>query len=104
MRRLAGNTPRYRIGFVGWGLGLPTPDYESEHPTREKAMSEAKKVLAVLPRFRADNSALERRLQVAFPPGPDKAIVYPNPFDCAKFGMDFEHSTVEVIEGGEPAR
>ena len=104
MRRLAGETLRYRVGFVGWGLGLPFPDYESEHPTCEQAMSEAERVLVVLPRFREDNAALERRLRAEFPPRPDKAIVYPNPFDCAKFGMDFEHSTVVVINGTELAR
>ena len=104
MRRLDGETPRYRVGFVGWGLGLPFPEHEDEHPCYEKAVSEAKRVLAVLPRFREENSALERRLQVKFPPRPDKAFVYPNPFDCAKLGMDFEHSTVVVIDGAEPAR
>ena len=26
MKRLAGETVRYRVGFVGWGLGLPFPE------------------------------------------------------------------------------
>ena len=104
MRQLAGETLRYRVGFVGWGLGLPFPDHEDEHPSYEKAVSEAKRVLAVLPRFREENSEIERWLQVEFPTRPDKAIVYPHPFDCAKFGMDFKYSTVVVIDGAEPTR
>ena len=104
MKRLAGETVRYRVGFVGWGLGLPFPNFQLEHPTYKKAVAEAKKVLAVLPRFREDNSDMERWLPVSFPAGPDKAIVYPDPFDCARFGMDFEHSAVEIIDGAEPMR
>ena len=104
MKRLAGETVRYMVGFVGWGLGLPFPNFQHEHPTYKKAVAEAKKVLAVLQRFREDNSDMERWLPVSFPAGPDKAIVYPDPFDCARFGMDFEHSAVEIIDGAEAVR
>ena len=41
---------------------------------------------------------------MSFPARLDKAIVYPDPFDCAKFGMDFEHSAVEIIDGVEAVR
>ena len=103
MRRLARETVRYRVGFMGWVLGLPFPDYQPEHPNYDRAVAEAKRVLAVLPRFRVDNAEIERWLPVSFPTEPDKAIVYPDPFDCARFGMDFENSTVEIIDGVEPA-
>ena len=49
-------------------------------------------MLAVLPRFREENTEIEHWLPVSFPKEPDKAIVYPDPFDCARFGMDFEHA------------
>ena len=92
------------MGFFGWGLRLPFPDYQHEHPTYEKSVAEAKRVLAVLPRFREENSEMENWLPVSFPAEPDKAIVYPDPFDCARFGMDFEHSAVEIIDGVEAVR
>jgi hypothetical protein len=104
MKRLAGETMRYRVGFMGWALGLPFPDYQQVHSTYYGAVAEAKRVLALLPRFRIENSEMERWLPVGFPAGPDKAIVYPDPFDCARFGMDFEHSTVEIIDGVEAVR
>jgi hypothetical protein len=104
MKRLAGETMRYRVGFMGWALGLPFPDYQQVHSTYYGAVAEAKRVLAVLPRFREENSEMERWLPVNFPAEPDKAIVYPDPFDCARFGMDFEHSTVEIIDGVEAVR
>ena len=101
MKRLASETVRYRVGFMGWGLGLPFPDYQQEHATYDRAVAEAKRVLAVLPRFREENAGVERWLPVNFPEEPDKAIVYPDPFDCARFGIDYEHSTVEIIDGVE---
>lgn len=104
MRRLAGETVRYRVGFMGWGLGLPFPDYQSEHSTYDKAVAEARRVLAVLPRFREKNAEMEHWLPVSFPEEPDKAIVYPDPFDCERFGMDFEHASVVVMDGMESAR
>ena len=104
MKRLAGETVRYRVGFVGWGLGLPFPNYQHEHPTYEKAVAEAKRVLSVLPRFREENLEMEHWLPVSFPAGPDKAIVYADPFDCARFGMDFEHPAVGIIDGVEAVR
>ena len=104
MRQLSQEAVRYRVGFMGWGLGLPFPDYQHEHPTHDRAVTEAKRVLAILPRFREENSEMESWLPVSFPPEPDKAIVYPDPFDCARFGMGFEHSAVEVIDGVEAVR
>ena len=67
-------------------------------------MAEAKRVLAVLPRFREENAEIEHWLPVSFPKEPDKAIVYADPFDCARFGMDFEHATVVVgmVQEGGP--
>ncbi len=103
MKRLANEMIRYRVGFMGWGLGLPFPDYQSEHPTYDRAVNEAKRVLAVLQQFREENVQVERWLPVKFPKEPDRAIVYPDPFDCAKFGMDFEHATVKIIDGVESA-
>ena len=104
MKRLAGETVRYRVGFVGWGLGLPFPNYQHEHPTYEKAVAEAKRVLAVLPRFREEKLRNGKLAACEFPAEPDKAIVYSDPFDCARFGMDFEHSAVEIIDGVEAVR
>ena len=104
MKQLASDMVRYRVGFMGWGLGLPFPDYLDEHSTYDGAVAEAKRVLAILPQFRDENEAVEQWLPVKFPKEPDKAIVYPDPFDCAKFGMDFERSTVEVIDGAEQRR
>ena len=101
MRRLASETVRYRVGFTGWGHGLPFPDYQPEHPTYDRAVAEAKRVLAVLPRFREENAEMEHWLPTNFPEGPDKAVVYADPFDCARFGMDFEHATVVVMDGVE---
>ena len=103
MRRLANETVRYRVGFMGWGHGLPFPDYQPEHPTYDRAVAEAKRVLAALPRFREENAEMESWLPGRFPEEPDKAIVYPDPFDCAKFGMDFEHATAVIMDGVEPA-
>ena len=102
MRRLASETVRYRVGFMGWGLGLPFPEYQPEHPTYDGAVAEAKRVLAVLPRFREENAEMERWLSVSFPKEPDKAIIYPDPFDCARLGMDFERATVVIMDGVEP--
>ena len=101
MKRLAKEMVRYRVGFMGWGLGLPFPDYQSEHSTYDGAVSEAKRVLAVLPQFREANAGMEQWLPVQFPKEPDKAIVYPDPFDFVKHGMALEHPTVEIINGGE---
>lgn len=103
MRRLASETVRYRVGFMGWGLGLPFPDHQSEHSTYDEAVAEAKRVLAVLPRFREENTQMEDWLAVSFPEEPDKAIVYPDPFDCARCGMDLEHTSVVITDGMEPA-
>ena len=103
MRRLASETVRYRVGFMGWGLGLPFPDYQPEHSTKDEAVAEAKRVLAVLPRFREENAQMEDWLAVSFPEGPDKAIVYPDPFDCTRFGVDFEHASVVVMDSVESA-
>ena len=103
MKRLASDVVRYRVGFMGWGLGLPFPYYQPEHSTHDRAVTEAKRVLSILPQFREENAEMERWLPVKFPKEPDKAIVYPDPFDCARLGMDFEHSTVKIIDGVEPA-
>ena len=92
MRRLASETVRYKVGFMGWGLGLPFPDYQPEHPSYDRAVAEAKRVLVVLPRFREQNADMESWLPVSFPEEPDKAIVYPDPSDCERFGMDFERA------------
>ena len=103
MRQLASETVRYRVGFMGWGLGLPFPDYQPEHSTYDGAVAEAKRVLAVLPRFREENARMENWLAVSFPEEPDRAIVYPNPFDCAQFGMDLEQTSVVIVNGVDPA-
>ena len=79
MKRLAGETVRYRVGFMGWGLGLPFPDYQQEHSTYDRAVAEAKKVLAVLPRFREENSEMERWLPVSFPSAPRQGHCLPRP-------------------------
>ena len=89
---------------MGWGLGLSFPAYQQEHLTYDRAVAEAKRVLAVLHRFREENAEMERWLPAGFPAEPDKAIVYPDPFDCARFGMNFDRSTVEIIDGVEAAR
>ena len=70
----------------------------------DRAVAEAKRVLAVLPSFREENSDMERWLPVSFPAGPDKAIVYSDPFDCARLGMDFERSAFEIIDGVEAVK
>ena len=64
-------------------------------------MAEAKRVLAVLPRFREQNAEMERWLPVSFPAEPDKAIVYPDPFDFVRFRTDIEHPTVKIIDAVE---
>ena len=51
MRRLDSETVRYRVGFTGWVLGLPFPDYQPENPSYDRTVAEATRVLAVLPRF-----------------------------------------------------
>ena len=104
MKQPVSDVVRYRVGFMGWGLGLPFPAYQDEHSTYDGAVTEAKRVLAILPQFRNENAAVEQWLPVRFPKELDKAIVYPDPFDCARFGMDFEHSTVEIIDGAEFAK
>ena len=101
MRQLAREVVRYRVGFMEWGLGLPFPDYQSEHSTYYRAVAEAKRVLAILPQFREENAEMEQWLPVKFPKKPDKAIVYPDPFDFVKHGMGLEHPTVEIIDGAE---
>lgn len=101
MRLPAKDVVRYRVGFMGWGLGLPFPDYQDEHSTYDKAVVEANRVLAVLPQFRQENAAMEQWLPVKFPKGSDKAIVYPDPFDLVKHGVNLEHPTVEITAGAE---
>ena len=101
MGRLAKEMVRYRVGFMGWGLGFPFPDYQSEHSTYDKAVAEANRVLAILPQFREENAEMEHWLPVKFPKEPDKAIVYPDPFDLVNHGMDLEHPTVEIIDSAE---
>ena len=101
MKQLASDMVRYRVGFMGWGLGLPFPDYQSEHSTYEKAVDEAKRVLAVLPQFREENAEMEQWLPVKFPKEPDKAIVYPAPFGLRKRGTNLEHRGFEIINGAE---
>ena len=102
MKGLANEMVRYRVGFMGWGLGLPFPHYKDEHPTYDSAVAEAKRVLAILPRFREENAEMEQWLPVNFPEKPDKAIVYPNPFDRVKPGKVFEHPGVRIIDSTEP--
>lgn len=98
MTRLAKEAVRYRVGFMGWGLELlPFPNYQAEHAAHDEAVAEAKRVLAILPRFRKENAEMERWLPVRFPTEPYKAVIYPDPFDCARFGMEPEHPTVEII-------
>ena len=101
MRQLAREGVRYRVGFMGWGLGLPFPGYQSEHSTYDKAVAEAKRVLAILPQFREENAEMEQWLPVRFPTGPDKAIVYPDPFDLVRFRTDIGHPTVKIIDAVE---
>ena len=103
MRRLASDTVRYRVGFMGWGHGLPFPDYQPEHSTYDRAVAEARRVLAVLPRFREQNAEMEHWLPIDFPEQPDRAIVYPDPLDCSRLGMDFEHATVVIMDRVGPA-
>ena len=85
---------------MGWGLGLPFPDYQQVtlHLLQgggrgEEGAGSSSRASGI------ENSEMERWLPVGFPARPDKAIVYPDPFDCARFGMDFAHSTVEIIDG-----
>ena len=82
---------------------MPFPDYQLEHSTYDGAVAEAKRVLAVLPRFREENAQMEDWLTVSFPEEPDRAIVYPDPFDCSRFGMDLEHASVVIMDGEESA-
>ena len=98
MRQLASDIVRYRVGFMGWGMGLPFPNYQSEHSRYDRAVTEAKRVLAILPQFREQNAEMEQWLPVKFPKEPDKAIVYPDPFDLTKHGMNAGHPIVEIIE------
>ena len=42
---------------------------------------------------------MEHWLPVSFPEEPDKAIVYPDPFDCKRFGMNLERASVVVMDG-----
>ncbi len=58
-------------------------------------------MLAILPQFREENAEMEQWLPVSIPKEPDKAIVYPDPFDFLKHGMAQEHSTVEIINAAE---
>ncbi len=104
MRQLAKDVVRYRVGFEGWGSGLPFPEYQSEHSTYDRAVAEAKRVLAILPRFREENARMEQWFSMKFPEQPDKAFVYPNPFDFKESGIDLEHPTVEIIDGAEFAQ
>ena len=104
MKRLSQEAVRYRVGFMGWGLGLPFPNYRDEHPTYDSAVAEAKRVLSILPRFREENAEMEQWLRVEFPAEPDKAIVYPHPFDNVKHGKVFEHPGVRIIDGVESRR
>ena len=75
--------------------------YQSEHSTYDKAVTEAKRVLAILPQFREENAEMEQWLPVKFPKEPDKAIVYPDPFDLVESRTDLQHPTVEIINGAE---
>ena len=52
---------------MGWGLGLPFPDYQPEHSSYDRVVSEAKRVLGVLPHFRKENAEMEQWLPVKFP-------------------------------------
>ena len=101
MKQLASDMVRHRVGFMGWGMGLPFPNYRSEHSRYDRAVTEAKRVLAILPQFREQNAEMEQWLPVKFPKEPDKAIVYPDPFDFVKDGMNLEHRGVEIINGAE---
>ena len=47
---------------------------------------------------------MEEWLPVNFPEEPDKAIVYPDPFDCTKFGMALERATIVIMDGVESTR
>ena len=42
---------------------------------------------------------MKRWLPVRFPTEPDKAIVYPDPFEYVRVGMELEHPTIEIIDG-----
>lgn len=44
---------------------------------------------------------MEQWLPVVFPAEPGGAIIYPDPFDSVKHGMDQNPPTVEVINGAE---
>ena len=99
MQRLGEDAVRYKVGFIGWGTGLPFPEYQDEHSTHEKAVAEARRVLTLLPRFREENARLEHLLSVKFPAGRDKAIVYAKPFDLVKAETELDHPAVQVIEG-----
>ena len=72
MKRLAGETVRYRAGFMGWGLGLSFPAYQQEHLTYDRAVAEAKRVLAVLHCFREENAEMERWLPAGSQRSPTK--------------------------------
>ena len=104
MKQLARDVVRYRVGFIGWGMGLPFPNYQDEHLNCDKAVAEAKRVLKILPQFREQNAEMEQWLPVRFPKEPDRAIVYPDPFDFVKHSTGLEHPTVEIIDGAELTR
>ena len=82
-------------------MGLPFPNYQDEHLNCDKAVAEAKRVLEILPQFREQNAEMEQWLPVRFPKEPDRAIVYPDPFDFVKHSTGLEHPTVEIIDGAE---
>ena len=79
MKRLVSETVRYRVGFMGWGLGLSFPAYQQEHLTYDRAVAEAKRVLAVLPslqgRERRDGTLAAR----GFPSGARQSHRLPRP-------------------------
>ena len=89
---------------MGAWAALPEPSSRSII-TYGRAVAEAKRVLAVLHRGSGKRT---RRWNVGCPwvsqRSPDKAIVYPDPFDCARFGMNFAQSAVEIIDGVEAVK
>lgn len=97
MKSLAGEVVRYRVGFPGWAVGMPFPDHQPEHSTYDSAVTEARRVLAALPRFREENAAMGRWL-LNHPEGPDRAIVYPDPIDESGIGDDPGRYRVEIID------
>ena len=104
MKQLASDVVRFKVGLMDWGFGLPLPACQVEHFTYDGAVNEAKRVLAILPQFSNENAAVEQRLPVRFPEGPDEAVLCRDPFDCARFGMALEYSSVEIVDGAGFAR